>query len=1060
VRDFLDSPFCGTKAVFSTYQSARVVGAALNPGEAFDLAVFDEAHKTAGREGRNFAFALEDTNLPIRKRLFLTATPRHYNPHQQDREGDAKLVFSMDRPDVYGPQAYRLSFAEAARRGIICGYKVIISVITSEMVTNELLNRGEVLVNGDAVRARQVANQISLRHAIEKYGSSRVFTFHGSVASAASFVAGGSEGIRTHLPEFEAFHVNGKMPTARREREMRNFRAATRAVMSNARCLTEGVDVPAVDMVAFLSPRRSRVDIVQATGRAMRRSPGKPTGYVLVPLYVEQAAGESIEQAVSRAEFDDVWDVLQSLQEQDEVLAEIIREMREEQGRTKGFNDYRLRAILEVIGPGLTVDRLRDVISAKCIGQLGELWEERFGQLRAFVDKIGHASVPKDWPDDPALGGWVIAQRAKHKRGALTSSRKERLESLPGWVWDYRANLWTVGYEHLVRFVQHHGHARVLQSYTEKGFHLGSWVGSQRQRYKDGTLEQVRAALLVCLPGWMWDTLETAWDVGILALRQFASREGHAAVPDGHTEGSCNLGSWVRMQRTAFKKGGLQRERIEQLEGFPGWIWDKRKWNWDQCFDLIVSFAKENGHSCVPQGYMSGEVNLGAWVVKQRARFSKGLLSAERTARLQGLPGWVWDKRVANWEEGFLHLLEFVKREGHSLVQTTHVESEFKLGSWVNQQRQSWKRNRAELSVFRVQRLERLPGWEWTPNNSAWEYGFAILKQFASREGNCHVPNTATEGGFRLGQWVRVQRTSHRAGKLSKEKVTMLEGLPDWTWEPFDRLWETGFSKLQEYVRRHHHALVPVAHIESDFPLGMWVSNQRGFHKRGKLAADRVARLEAMHGWLWKARDTKWEECFAILVSFVQREGNCAVPRRHVEKGFGLGQWVTNQRSFFRKGMLTEERRNRLRGLPGWSWALKEDSWVQAYGQLKAFAEREGHVLVPKTHVENGFPLGAWVVGQRQRIADGRISLDRRQELENLPGWVWDKRSYNWELGFSHLVEFVQREGHASVPTSHVENGFRLGQWVGNQRSFFRKGKMTEERCNRFHALPGWKWAR
>jgi predicted helicase len=116
VRRFLDAPFAGVKMIFSTYQSASVVGAAMPPGEAFDFAVFDEAHKTAGREGRNFGFALEDKNISIRKRLFLTATPRHYNPHDRDREGEARLLFSMDNPAVYGPQAYRLTFAEAARR--------------------------------------------------------------------------------------------------------------------------------------------------------------------------------------------------------------------------------------------------------------------------------------------------------------------------------------------------------------------------------------------------------------------------------------------------------------------------------------------------------------------------------------------------------------------------------------------------------------------------------------------------------------------------------------------------------------------------------------------------------------------------------------------------------------------------------------------------------------------------------------------------------------------------------------------------------------------------------
>jgi len=131
VRSFLDAPFAGVKVIFSTYQSASEVGKAIQPGEAFDFAVFDEAHKTAGREGRNFAFALDDKNLPIRKRLFLTATPRHYNPLAKNKDGGAQLVFSMDKPEIYGPIVYRLPFSEAAKRGIISDYKVIISEVTS-----------------------------------------------------------------------------------------------------------------------------------------------------------------------------------------------------------------------------------------------------------------------------------------------------------------------------------------------------------------------------------------------------------------------------------------------------------------------------------------------------------------------------------------------------------------------------------------------------------------------------------------------------------------------------------------------------------------------------------------------------------------------------------------------------------------------------------------------------------------------------------------------------------------------------------------------------------------
>jgi len=121
-------------------------------------------------------------------------------------------------------------------------------------------------------------------------------------------------------------------------------------VISNARCLTEGVDVPAVDMVAFISPRKSKVDIVQATGRAMRKSPGKEFGYVMVPLFVEQAVNESIEEALHRTGFDDIWDLLGAMREQDDVLTDIIRQMREDKGRTGGYDESRFSERVEMLG--------------------------------------------------------------------------------------------------------------------------------------------------------------------------------------------------------------------------------------------------------------------------------------------------------------------------------------------------------------------------------------------------------------------------------------------------------------------------------------------------------------------------------------------------------------------------------------------------------------------------------------------------------------------------------------------------------------------------------------
>lgn len=626
VRRFLDAPFAGVKMIFSTYQSASVVGAAMSPGEAFDLAVFDEAHKTAGREGRNFAFALDDKNLPIRKRLFLTATPRHYNPHDRDREGEARLLFSMDNPAVYGPQAYRLTFAEAARRGIICAYKVIISVITSDMVTNELLSHGEVLVNGDAVRARQVANQIALRDAIEKYGVKKVFTFHRDVKSAQSFVRAGPEGVGTHLlnvgddvrslssnseisqrlvtssptNKFQTFHVNGSMPTARRERELRDFRAAARAVVSNARCLTEGVDVPAVDMVAFLSPRRSRVDIVQATGRAMRHSPGKTTGYVLVPLYVEQIACETIEAAVNRAQFDEVWDVLQALQDQDEVVAEIIREMREERGRTKEFSDTRFYDRIVICGPQLELQILCKAIVTACIDNLGISWDERFGELQAFKTQFGHCEVPVNWIENPNLGDWAQKQRVAKNRGTLKEDRVRRLVEI-GFVWNPKEEDWEEMFKALQEFKQTHGNCDVPKRYKDNP-KLGNWVIYQRAHKRQGNYSEERFRRLN--------------DIGF----EWQIRKSPTVVARNKRRGT----------GSQFVIYGSKNAPADWWEAYNA------KCPWEEMFKTLLDHKRINGD--YNKTYNS---TLQSWVEWQRYFRSTGMLNDDLIRRLDNI-GFQW----------------------------------------------------------------------------------------------------------------------------------------------------------------------------------------------------------------------------------------------------------------------------------------------------------------------------------------------------------------------------------------------------------------------------------
>ena len=781
VNQFIGKPFDGIKIVFSTYQSAQVVAEGLPVGadgikQPFDLGIFDEAHKTASRDGTRFSFALEDANLPIRKRLFFTATPRHYDIRKKDKEGDNTLVYSMDKPEIYGPVIHTLSFAEAARRDIICDYKVVISVVTSEMVNDHMLQHGEVIVDGDTVKARQVALQIALQKAVEKYGVSRIFTFHGSVAAARSFTSADGEGIRQHLPDFTTLHVSGEMPTARREDQMKAFRQAEKAVISNARCLTEGVDVPAVDMVAFISPRKSKVDIVQATGRAMRKSPGKQFGYVMVPLFVEQAANESIEEALHRTGFDDIWDLLGAMREQDDVLTDIIRQMRENKGRTGGYDESRFSERVEVLGPSVSLDTIRESITAECLDYLGVSWDERFGELQAFLEREGHLRVPRDYKsaDGYQIGSWVHEQRKKMNN--MLTERKVRLEALPGWGWDAHEENWEEGFRHLNEFADCEGHARPSGKYrTADGYPIGQWVSVQRRAQANMLAE--RKARLGALPGWSWDTLSDKWEEGFRYLKEFADREGHTKIPrDYITVDGYRVGNWIGSQRA--KKDSMSPEREARLEALPGWSWDVFSEKWEEGFRYLKEFLAREGHAKIHRNYKAADgYPVGQWVSVQRQK--KASLSSERKSRLEALLSWSWDANEERWEEGFHHLNEFVVREGHAKVPLRYKTADgYPVGTWVRTQRATT----VDMIPERKARLEALPGWIWDALSDKWEEGFCYLKEFAERESHSKVlQHYKTADGFRLGQWVSTQRTN--VDSMSPERKARLEALPGWLWQ-------------------------------------------------------------------------------------------------------------------------------------------------------------------------------------------------------------------------------------------------------------------------------------
>ena len=188
-------------------------------------------------------------------------------------------------------------------------------------------------------------------------------------------------------------------------------------------------------------------------------------------------------------------------------------------------------------------------------------------------------------------------------------------------------------------------------------------------------------------------------------LEVFYEREGHCLFRSGHKEDDFKLAIWVSRQRSS--KDSLSPDRIERLDAL-GFVWDPITEQWEEGFSKLLKFHKREGHCLVTAVHKEDGYNLGSWVSNQRRR--KDSLSPYQIERLDAL-GFVWDPFTEQWEEGFSKLLKFHKREGHCLVRQRHKEDDFRLGSWVLNQRTA----KDSMSAERKQRLDDL-GFIWKVN--------------------------------------------------------------------------------------------------------------------------------------------------------------------------------------------------------------------------------------------------------------------------------------------------------------------------------------------------------
>ncbi|WP_237683325.1 DEAD/DEAH box helicase [Nocardiopsis sinuspersici] len=347
----------GLTVVFSTYQSIATVCAAQKKGlPRFDLILCDEAHRTtgvtlSGHDESAFVRVHDDSFIGADRRLYMTATPRVYSDDtRQEAEHASATVASMDDETKYGPEFHRLGFGKAVELGRLTDYKVLILTI-DEGVVAKTLQAG--LAGGDSeLRIDDAAKIIGCWNALAKrtgtfadgsgFGADeapmkRAVAFSRSIADSKAIVERFNQVIDAYddadddVLHCEVDHVDGTFNALQRNQLLDWLKQDpgqnNARILSNARCLSEGVDVPSLDAVLFLNPRNSVVDVVQSVGRVMRVAPNKNYGYIILPVAVP--AGVTPEKALAdNQRFKTVWQVLQALRAHDDRFDATVNQIK------------------------------------------------------------------------------------------------------------------------------------------------------------------------------------------------------------------------------------------------------------------------------------------------------------------------------------------------------------------------------------------------------------------------------------------------------------------------------------------------------------------------------------------------------------------------------------------------------------------------------------------------------------------------------------------------------------------------------------------------------------
>ncbi len=324
-----------------------------------------------------------------------------------------------------------------------------------------------------------------------------------------------------------------------------------------------------------------------------------------------------------------------------------------------------------------------------------------------------------------------------------------------------------------------------------------------------------------------------------------------------------------------------------------------------------------------------------------------------------------------------------------------------------------------------------------------WYNSYLVAKDYFETYGHLIPVCTLRYKNKNLGRWVVIQRHEYSKGRLSPERIELLNAL-NMVWNLKEFKWFKNYYKLKDHYDKYHNLNVP--------ELYSWINFQKQKYNQNKLSSKYQDLLKEISVDFQMSSHYSWDNFYDLACQYYEENHHLKMPVKYTMAGKNVGNWLRNQRKFYKVGKLSSEKIEKLEKIK-MVWDVNDNNLKIGLEHAQKYYEKYGNLAVLGDYCcADGFKLGCWIKAQRRNYTKNTISNDLKSKLNNM-GMIWDYPSYYKELHFIYAKQFYEENGHLLIPRYYSIEDINIGKWLNLMRTKYQKGLLTPEEIERLEQL-------